>query len=112
MWKRFWKRLADFLFIFFHPECWMDNHPVDDAWDAKLNQMLDNPKFEAERVGARFTVKLNGHRIWISNFPYAYGSLYTDEGKLDVLPRRRTRYRLRQLYSQWRYSSAMEKVNA
>lgn len=111
MWKRIWKRLLDLLFVLVHPGCWLSNYDADSHWDAKLNEMLDNPKFEALRVGGRFSVKLNGHEVWISNFPYAYGSLYFKDVKVDVLPYRRTRYRLRRLHNQWRYSTAMEKVN-
>lgn len=109
MWKRFWKWLLNFLFVLVRPNCWMANHGVDLYWDGLLNEMLDNPKFEAVRFGGQYTVKLNGYEIWISNFPYAYGRPYTKNGPINFLPRRRTRYRLQRLHSEWLFSFPLVK---
>ena len=112
MWKRIWKRLLDLLFVLVHPGCWLSNEDADPYWDAKLNEMLDNPKFESVRFGGFYTVKLHGVEIWTSNFPYSYGNLYSKSGKEDALPYRRTRYRLRRLLHQWRYSAPQGRSDA
>lgn len=83
------KYLIRFSFIF-RPTYWVRNYRCSEEWDKELNSMLDKPVFE---YTGSHTIKLNGKMVWISNYPYAYGSPY--EWGVEVLPRRETVIRLK-----------------
>jgi hypothetical protein len=79
-----WWRLA--------PSFWIQNHRTDPAWDAALNRALD--LFGVGDVGSH-RVTVGPFKVWIANYPYAYGSL--DTVRDGGLPRADTRRRLRRM---------------
>lgn len=64
------------------------------AWDKRLNELLDTNPEVTDYSG--MTVKLGGIRIWVSNYPYAYGNPWVDHTDIDILPLHKTRLRLRE----------------
>lgn len=67
MWKWWIKAL-------FTPTCWVQNHRYDANYSKWLKQQIDNGGEFTEI--SRYTAKLNGTLIWISNHPYASMVLY------------------------------------
>lgn len=65
--------------------------PILDKW---MNDALKKPEFKSD---GKYTVMLNGRKIWIGNYPYAYGKLYGDE----LLPSRSTVKKLRKAHMKW-----------
>jgi hypothetical protein len=78
----------------FLPRYWSQNDRTDYEWDGLLNDLLD---IEQPLKISDHYCKIGDFKIWISNWPYAYGNL---EGS-DCLPSVSTRIRLkRELESQ------------
>lgn len=74
------------------PQYWIQNEPTCWAWDAALNDLLDNHKIKRD---GSYVCQINGVRIWVGNFPYSYG--HALEGLLSTgsgLPSVKTRKRL------------------
>lgn len=90
------KAIKNYLSILTTPSCWLRNYPSSRALSAKLNKLLDNPEF-TDFTG--YTVKLNGEKFWVSNYPYAYGSPYYAGHELEQLPNRATVFRLHEALS-------------
>lgn len=80
-----WQRL-------FRPSFWQQLYPTSDVWDEALNDALD--KHPITDVGAH-TCRIGNLIVWIANYPYAYGRLRNPE--IGVLPRVKTRIRLREM---------------
>ncbi len=74
-----------------NPRWWVMNNIYNEKWDRELNYLLDNYKLKDID---NYTAALNGVEIWISNYPYAYGTVHTN-GHYGR-PSRSTIYRLRQ----------------
>lgn len=74
-----------------NPRWWVMNNIYNEKWDRELNNLLDNYKLKDID---KYTAVLNGIEIWISNYPYAYGTVHTN-GHYGR-PSRSTIYRLRQ----------------
>lgn len=74
------------------PMHWLQNSPTDWEWDAILNDLLD----KHDPIRGYMTVTIGKVEVWVSNWPYAYGSPY-GSGLLDVLPSVATRKRLRSM---------------
>jgi len=67
---------------------------VDENVDYIINALIDR-KAKVVRT-SRYTVTLDGVRVWISNYPYGYGSLYQNRYFLQTeYPFKKTRVRLR-----------------
>jgi len=77
----------------FHPRFWIMNNPYNKEYDKKLNEMLD--KYELEDVG-RYTGKLGNKTLWLSNYPYSYGTLYEESLYGGMRASRMTILRLRE----------------
>jgi hypothetical protein len=77
-----WQRLI--------PGFWLQNYKTDLDWDRALNKALDADNIN---VVSSCTVMVNGIPVWIENWPYAYGSLYSSG--CNFLPKVATRKRLR-----------------
>jgi len=107
--KKIIKNILIYLQYIVNPGFWVSNYPTSDEWDTKLNEMLDNPKFED---GGPYTVKLNGNLVWVSNYPYAYGFLYKPLGRRTerLLPSRKTRIRLRKAVRKFYTKELMKSV--
>ena len=89
------KRLLDILFAIASPLYWISNEPSSNSYDNLVNQWIETDA-DVELVD-KYTVLVNEHMVWTSNYPYAYGYLY---GKSRVLPYRRTRKRLKKFIEQ------------
>lgn len=69
------------------PRFWFRNYSFNADWDRRLNEILDSPEFENMD---NYWAEINGVKIWIANYPYAYGQL----GGTEVMPSRETVERL------------------
>lgn len=72
------------------PSFWIQTRKTFDPWDKALNKALDT--FEVTEVGPH-TARVGPFEVWISNYPYAFG--YNRSDALELIPRCRTRIRLR-----------------
>lgn len=88
----------DTLVIMLYPPHWGRNFTFDPVWDKELNSLLDSgakihrPRYREIMVGET--------RVWISNYPYAYGTKIqsgTICTRASRMPSRRTVLRLRRL---------------
>lgn len=75
--------------ILITPGCWMRSRPTNKVLDAWMIQALKKPEFSKL---SEYSVFLNGKKIWIKNYPYAFGNLY-DYGNWG-LPSRSTVFSL------------------
>lgn len=100
--------LGDIIGVILDPRFWMRIRPVSHAYDAWLNRILD--QVDAGEIEARvlynYTMRIGSHEIWVSNFPYGYGSTWSLVGIGDVIPKRKTTLRLRELEERVRYGNA------
>ena len=93
----YWKELT--------PLCFQNYvNPYSEEWDVKLNQWLDKYELKNPRRGSTyFVAELNGHALWVGNYPYSYGYPYLPK-QIAVRPSRKTILRLRKaekkLYAQ------------
>lgn len=71
------------------PNAWSMNMPLNWDWDEYVNTMLD---LGVVTDDDGYTAQCGHTRIWVSNWPYAYGYLYTVDTGRD-LPQVRTTYR-------------------
>ena len=78
--------ILQFLSCFLYP---FRLHKVDKRWDKKLNDLINDCQNLERRSG--FSVAINGVSVWVSNWPYSYGS----PRNIDILPTRKTALRLR-----------------
>lgn len=86
------KKISNFiqnLQFLFKPHYWIMLGKYDAAWDAKLNEMAKEHDFKSETSPySEFLahVSLNGHHMWVGNFPYScfvpetIKSKFTSEG--------------------------------
>lgn len=76
------------------PRFWMQTRPTDLEWDAQLNAALDY--FPVTDL-SEHTCRVGPFEVWTRNWPYAYGRLYSLNGKYSNsgVPLVRTRKRLR-----------------
>lgn len=85
-----------------------DQGKVNKRWDAELNLLLDKledgeimftcPYSEILIDGNKnsvYTLNLEGHEIWITNFPYSFGNSWKGSSSRSRLPSVRTRWRLK-----------------
>lgn len=80
-----------FLRVILNPVWWMRNHLTNRDWDRALRRAINgNPVVSNMN---EYTVLINGVEVWISNYPYAYGS----PRHTKALPSRRTALLLRQM---------------
>lgn len=85
-------RLRKLLLIFLAP--WrifelFERYDID--WDTRLNALLDQGY---PPTAGYLTTSINGTGIWIGNYPYAYGHMYSS-GKESGMPSKATKLRLR-----------------
>ena len=65
-------------------------YPYSEEWDRALNEALD--KYPISEIGTH-TCRVGPYLVWVSNFSYAYGNLYSP--KIETLPKQSTRRRLK-----------------
>ena len=81
------------------------NNSYSPNWDKKINELLDNHKFEKDG-NQNLTAKLDSLTIWIGNYPYGYGTLYNNNIALKYTfgvssgprPSRHTIFRMKKRY--------------
>jgi hypothetical protein len=62
-------------FYWFNPYAYISNYKTYKALSKKINQLLDDPNIELVIEGD-YVIILGGLRLWVGNFPYAYGSFH------------------------------------
>lgn len=106
-------KLNSISFILFNPQLWILNYEYDENWDKELNELIDNG-FELKDYFGETTkntpwgserrkipieditsLSLNGHSVWVSNYPYGYATINNFTPKTPKRPSRRTIKRLR-----------------
>ena len=90
------KRISDFFFILVRPHYWLSIESTCYKWDARVNYLLDN--YTPTSISSHVIV-INNINIWIANYPYAYGSHWG--GPSDVIPRPKTRVRLKKVVDKY-----------
>ena len=104
------KRFMEKLSVLFYPRIWSLLYPINKTWDKFLNDLLDSGNVKFKHNGP-FSVKINGIPVWISNYPYAYGStFFWDQGD-KTLPSRSTIMKLKREVDTWIINSFMEGEN-
>ena len=78
-----WRRLL--------PQYWYQQSETDWEWDRVLNNLLDNHTYV--KLG-HFVLELDKAEVWIENYPYSFGSLYSFRAITGV-PSVKTRIRLK-----------------
>ena len=80
------------------PKYWYQNNPTDWEYDRVLNELLDTKPTITELTEYTITFN-NAIKIWIGNFPNAYGGLYINnsEALIGNLPSVSTRLRLQKI---------------
>lgn len=77
------------------PQFWSQNCETCHMWDTVLNELLD--KHEPVNVD-QYTVKVGTYPVWVANYPYGYGNLYSHKyPHLKGLPKVKTRIRLKKI---------------
>ena len=80
--------LLDCIGVIFDPRFWLRNERVSREWGELLEAQLDVSDISA--LGPLYA-NIGGVKVWIENWPYAYGS----RAHSSCLPPRRTAIRLR-----------------
>lgn len=78
-------RLLDWV-LALSPRYWFMSYPYSDAWDARLNQLMEQNTF---KWASPCQAKLGGVHVWIENHPYASFSPYKP-AQINVRPSRLT----------------------
>lgn len=81
------------------PYYWLQNYPTDWKWDKILNELLDEHGVKGLDI---YTAKVGHLIVWVSNYPHAYGSLYSPN-KVNILPSVKTRKRLKSMLGEIDY---------
>jgi hypothetical protein len=93
-------KLDNILKVLTTPRCWIRNDPTSKAWDKELNKLLDTNNiilgsYRGES-DSYYTLLVGDVEVWVSNFPYAYGSKHRAGLAEAKLPSRATVFRLRE----------------
>lgn len=76
------------------PGAWFQLGKVDWEYDAEMNAALD--EFGLTDV-SEYYCNIGAQRVWIQNYPYAYGRPEGETGQGYTLPSLKTRRRLRDM---------------
>lgn len=68
-------RLANIIVRILLPSFWIQNYKTNWHWDCVLLNKINSPE-TIYGIPDKYTVVINGKLIWISNYPYAYGSAH------------------------------------
>lgn len=83
-----------------------DQRPYDECWDIALNAAMDNFSIEP----SEHTAKIGPFRVWIANYPYAYGRRSQPGHPESGLPSLQTRARLYQMVRDAACAGYMDEV--
>src|SRR5699024_2881316 len=84
------KKILKNIKYLFKPKFWRMEYPYSRQGDIKLNEMLD--KENNVRVINKFRAVVGGIKVWIANYPYAYGT----PDLFEIRPSRATIERLQE----------------
>ncbi len=79
------KELYYFWRVLITPSCWVRCQKTNKPWDRALRRVLEKPVFTN---ASQYHAELNGYKLWVENFPYAYAT--DDTNKIKGMPTRRT----------------------
>lgn len=98
MWK-----LKNWLFRLTHPSFWVQNGRTCWEWDTLVQELIayiERAPYEV-RV-SQYTAEVGSITLWISNYPYCFGSTRTGAaGKVLPAPITRARLRRALLRAEW-----------
>lgn len=90
--------MKQYLEVFITPSCWLRSKFTCKSWDKLLNRLIDEAESGRLKIDLPYEMfdclhefRIGGIRIWVNNFPYAFGSM---DGR-DELPSRKTVFRLK-----------------
>lgn len=104
--------VRDKILYWIDPRTYIRNYMTSKTHSQKINQLLDDPDtgliLEPSHYGqGEFTVLLEDLRLWVGNFPYAYGHVWDFfERPNRHMPDRATVFRLRQVVEAAKASQA------
>lgn len=82
----------EFIFVLFRPKFWYQSYDTCYIYDKNINLAIE--KYGIKQVD-RYTVLIGDVEIWIRNYPYAFGNVYSDaRGDLRLLPAPTTRKKI------------------
>lgn len=92
-------------------ETYIRNYMTSKTHSQKINQLLDDPDtgliLDPSISGVVYTILLGDLRLWVGNFPYAYGFVWDFfERSNRHMPDRATVFRLRQVVEAAKASQA------
>lgn len=67
-------RIANLIVRIVNPCFWIQVKPVDWEWDRYLYGMIKSGMPVTQRE--KYTVRIDGIKVWSSNYPYGYGNHY------------------------------------
>lgn len=87
------KKIKEFLWVLMHPAFWVQTATYSEAWDKKLNYLIENHKFEYcnEHIAIIGNVE-----VWINNYPY--GCMNPYHQVMSARPSRHTIYKAYKKY--------------
>ena len=74
------------------PGYWLQNFPTNLVWDEFVSKAIDEDRVKA--ISQHYAA-IGGMRVWIENYPYAYGRPVGVAGLSNILPTVKTRKKLR-----------------
>ncbi len=100
-------RLKNLFFRIANPRFWIQNSPSSKIWDGILNGLLDqvNNGELAIKVEDKHIAIIGRSKIWIENYPYAFGRLVNFSNEL---PLPLTRVRLKRMVDEVVYYKAID----
>lgn len=95
-------KIREFLWVFFHPQFWIQNCLYNAGTDAVLDRLM-HVNAEVINTSEVYTILKNPVNnkkitIWTANYPYAYGTISDlyGSGPMLGLAKRYTRYRFKE----------------
>lgn len=73
------------------PSCWAMISPYNEEWDGLLKGGLEKG---AVKVVDKYEAHVGECRVWIGNYPYAFGEPYKNRGTASFRPARETIFML------------------
>lgn len=96
-------RIKNALLVLTHSDYWVKLKKVSGEWDRVLNEVLDQYESEiTSEMVEKYTLKIGGQEIWISNYPYSFGYIDSISSDKQRLPYALTRKRLKKIVDKHR----------
>lgn len=90
--KKIFKKIKLMLIVICMPSFWIRIGRYSKYWDEIIRSLIDS-KQEIDKESYNIhSIKIGEWKIWVSNYPYAFGYLYNCD---QLLPSRRTCYLLK-----------------